>query len=480
MTDEPRTAMNSHISRTLLCAITLTTLASCGGGGGGAPDTAPPGGNNPGGQPGAQAPMTMSCADGDNFQCSGATILRTDNGVALTDAGVQVHAISISDLAANNPSPTGAFGFRPVSTGHTEVRRAINAGGATESVYLLLRNLGLRWDAINERPPIVEVFNPTQGRVEVDGNGRVRFLALPDSSDLGFYDYATRGRNGTQAHYANNRYFPRDNNPPRCPTDLSPCPDTETDGPAFGAGNWRSGGLIPDVTEAGRRHADGDIHAGDGQPDANGNRTWLEGGTGIGIPYPSSKGYRSITNWNYQYANLATWTTQDTVDIAEWSTSGVEHNKNRRGAIAFGAVTAPAQVPANGTASYAGIVYGWYASSENVSEPTVFWGNATATANFATGSVTVTIDGARSFDAQEQPLPVNLVATVTRSITATEGANYATGGASSGAMTGGLSVRYFGPVNDGSGVPSEIGGAFTLANPGTTQAAIGGFIGRRQ
>lgn len=476
--------MTTLPARTLLSALTLAALASCGGGGGGSDTTAPggnpgggnPGGGNPGG--GSQAPMTMSCVDGANFQCSGAAILRTDNGVALSDSGVQVHAISTSDLAANNTSPTGAFGFRPVTSGVTEVRVAKNASGASEAIYLLLRNLGLRWDAVNERPPIVEVFNPTQGRVVLNGSGAVNFLPLPDSTDLAFYDYATRGRAATQANYANNRYFPRANNPSRCPPDLNPCPSTETSGLSYGAGNWRGAGLVPDVTEAGRLHADGDIHAGDGPRDANGNRTWLEGGSGFGIPYPSSKGYRSITNWGYQYANMATWTTQDTVDIAEWSTGGLEHNKNRRGAIAFGPVTAPQQVPSTGTATYTGIAYGWYAASENVAEPTVFWANATATANFASGTVVVTFTNARSFDAQEQPLPVNLSASMTRSIVAAEGANYATGAGSTGGMNGGVSVRYFGPTS--AGAPPEIGGAFTLSNAGTTQSAIGGFIGRRQ
>ncbi|HEY4540838.1 MAG TPA: hypothetical protein VIG66_00515 [Noviherbaspirillum sp.] len=426
--------------------------------------------------------MTMSCVDGSQFQCSGDKVLRIENGVALTDSGVQVYGISTSDLLPNNPSLTQAYGLRPAEGGPAEVRVARDENGSTSKIYMLLRNLGLRWDAVNERPPIVETFTPTQGRVQLAENGAVSFLPLPPSSDLSFYDYANLGRSGTQANYANNRYFPRENNPARCPSGQS-CAEIETTGVGNGApGEWRTGGLRPDQAGAIRVHSDGDIHAGDGKPDANGNRTWLEGGTGFGVPFPASKGYRDLSNWSYGYANLATWTTQDTVEIAEWSTNGQEHNKMRRGVVSFGDVTAPTQVPSSGSMTYRGIAYGWYAADENVKSPRTFWGSAEVTVNFATGLVTVAVQNTTTYDADSLPLPVALTSTLTTGSVATNSSNYMTGTASTGVMNGGISARYYGPpaaAANGVTSPPEIGGTFTLSGP-STESVIGGFIAYRQ
>ncbi len=415
----------------------------------------------------------MQCLDGATFQCSGATLLRTENGIALSDSGVQVYGVSTSDLEVVNPNMTGATGYRPATGGSAEIRLDKDASGNVGSMYLILRNLGLSWDGVRERPAIIEVFNPAQGRSGLDANGRVVFSSLPDSADLDFYDFVTLGPNGNQSNYANNRYFPRTDNPARCPPDIDPCPQTETGGVGSAAGSWRSGGDIPDWASAGRLHGDGDVHAGNGNP-VGSVPTWLPGGTGIGVPFPGSKGYRSLANWGYRYANLSTWTTQDTVLIEEWAGLGNEHNKNRRGAIAFGDVTTPASVPSTGMASYQGIAYGWY-TPDGQAEPRMYWGDATVNANFAAGQVTVAIANTSTYDAQSDSVPAELNATATMG--AAQERNYMTGAAATGAMNGGVSARWFGPV-DGS-APPEIAGTFTLTNAGSGEAIIGGFIARR-
>lgn len=441
-------------------------------------DTPPPGGEPP---PDGQPAMTMSCIDGPDYLCSGGTILRTENGIALTDSGVQVYGISTSDLAADNPEQTSAFGLRLSSGGTAEVRLLRDAGGAVSKLNLMLRNLGLSWDGTKERPEIIETFDPTQGRVQLAADGTITSIALPDSSDRAFYDYGDLGPAGTQANYANNRYFPRAGNPSRCPPDLDPCPSTETNGVSSNAGDWRSGGARPDWASAIRLHGDGDVHAGDGPPDAEGNRTWLAGGTGIGIPFPGSKGYRTFANWGMQYANLTSWTTQDTVLLNEWANLGNEHNKNRRGVVAFGDVTVPALVPASGTARYSGIAYGWHAPTSEA-EPEVFWGNVVVSANFTTREVGVSIQDTVTYDETGAPVPASFTATTTMGSLATNSANYATGAASSGTLNGGVSARYFGPVaagGNGNPAPTEIGGAFHLSNSTSGEVVVGGFVARR-
>ena len=198
--------------------------------------------------------------------------------------------------------------------------------------------------------------------------------SLPPSSELGYYDYVYLGAAATRRNYATNRYFPR-SEPARCEPG-GWCAMLETTGPQFSTGSWRSGGTDADMLSALRYHEDGDIHAGNGLPDANGNPTWLPGGNGFGVSVPGSKGYRSLNLWNYRYANLASWFTQDTVNIYEWG--GVnEHNKNRRGIVAFGDTSDPAAVPASGTATYVGLVYGSYAPNAT-QDPATFRGNATS------------------------------------------------------------------------------------------------------
>jgi hypothetical protein len=415
-------------------------------------------------------PMTMSCVDGAAYQCSGATIIGSDNGIALTRSGVQAYGRSTSDLASPNPIVTTAYGMQLTSGGTAEIRALKDANGATSSVTVMLSNLGLLWNGQANRPQIIETFTPTAGRVQLNANGSLVFGALPPSSDLTYYDFAYLGTAATQSNYANNRYFPRAD-PPRCaPGDW--CESIETTGPQLSTGSWRSGGSDADTLNATRYHEDGDVHAGDGIPDASGNPTYLPGGNGFGVPSAGSKGYRTIHNRSYRYGNLASWFSQDTVQIYEWGAVN-EHNKNRRGVVAFGDVTDPASVPTSGTATYLGVVYGSY-TSNGTADPSTFTGTAEVTANFATRTVTVII--------RNTPAAVALTANTVMGAVGNDAANYLTGPAANAAMSGGLSGRFFGPIvtgGTGSG-PIEIGGVFALSNAGTKAAVVAGFIGRKQ
>lgn len=435
--------------------------------------TTPPSGTVP---PVTSGSMTMSCVDGPSWQCSGGSLIRIDNGVGLTRSGVQVYGRSTSDMQNPNPDQTGAFGLTAASGGLAEIRLSKEGGGNIGGMAMILSNLGLTWDGVTERPMTIETFTTTQGRVQLDSSGALVFGALPSSANLGFFDYASQGRNGTQANYANNRYFPR-SEPSRCNPPSPSCPTIETTGLHYlpRIGDWRSGGNTPDMMDAGRVHGDGDIHSGDALPGSS--PPWLPGGTGYGVPFPGSKGYRAFDGWSYAYSNLAAWITQDTINIGEWGALE-EHNKNRRGFVAYGAVTDPAAVPASGAASYAGFAYGWHAPNA-VDDPVFINGNATVTVNFATRSATIAIQNTQ---AGATPMPLAFTATVPMGATGENVANYMTGVASTGALSGGVGGRYFGPVvtgGNGAG-PTEVGGIFSMSSASTGQVFIGGFVGRKQ
>ncbi|HEV2612690.1 MAG TPA: DUF4214 domain-containing protein [Noviherbaspirillum sp.] len=419
-------------------------------------------------------PMTMACVDGAAYQCSGDSIHRIDYGVGLMRSGVQVYGRSTSDLATPIADRTRATGLAPASGGVAEIRVAKDAGGRLSSAALILRNFGLFWDGRTERPLTIETFNPTRGRTVLGADGALAAVALPPSSDLSFFDGSVRGAAGTQANYANNRYFPR-SEPLRCAT--AGCPAAETAGLQFIAGDWRptgtsAGGTVPDNNYGSRLHGDGDMHAGDNVP----------GGTGPGVPFPGSKGYRVLSNRGLQYANMATWFSQDTVQIAEWTGgSGVEeHNKNRRGAIAFGAVSDPAAVPATGAARYSGFVHGWYAPNAT-DDPAPFQGNAVLTPNFATRQVTVEVHGVRNDDTGAA-LPISFNTTIAMGAAGTSMANYMTGTVTTGLLNGGLSARYFGPAvaSGASAGPAEAAGALQLFDADTGATVVGGFIARKE
>lgn len=492
-----------NIKPLVAAMIAASILSACGGGGGGGGSENPPanqpstgntggtggdgstgggdggtgGGDGGTGGDGGGTPTvdpqrtTMNCAEGAGFQCSGETVLLTEGGVSLTNSGVQVVARSTSDELAVNPSSTTPTGMRLFDQGKADIRLGKNDGGQASAITMLLSDLGIRWgkDEEAQRPLIIETFSRQQGRVQLV-NGVAQLGALPPSSDTAFYDFLTLGANGTQANYANNVYFPKDASTVCSAETLTP--GCETTGLRSRPGPWRTegDGNQPDNFAASRLHNDGDIHAGDG----------VEGATGNGLPETGSKGYRSVDGWNYTYANLSTWISQDTVKMVEWAQGpGTdEHNTLRRGVVTFGDVTDPAAVPTTGSASYSGIVYGYYGTGGTV-DPEPVYGNATATVDFATRIVTVTFSGVQIFNASETPVP-----SLNFSTAATGGtekfANYSTGPATSGNFTGQLSARYFGPVSaGGSGTaPAELGGALRLGNA-AGGAFIGGFIARK-
>lgn len=459
-------------------------LSACGGGGSdSAPSPTSSGatGGNTGGTSGGTnggttggdtggtttAPMTMSCPEGDGYQCSGGDIIKVDNGIALTRSGVETYGKATSDYQTATPAAS-ASGFMAAQgaddKGVAEIRIKKGTDGAISSSAVILKNLGLSWDGTTERPAIIETFNTTLGRTVMKSDG-----TLSNETTFPTFDYNSTTHTGTQASYANNRYFPRAA-PSTCPTGMSPCPTTETEGirnltAAQSGSDWRTGGIRPDVSEARRLHEDGDTHATD-------------------VPYPGSKGYRDFSNLAYQYVNLSSWLTQDTVETVEWANLGgaMEHNTNRRGMVAFGDVTDPTKVPTTGTATYSGMVQGWYSATPNV-DPTVFRGDATLTVNFATRQVTITVANTKTYDSAQATVPATFTATTTMGAAGSSSANYMTGTADSGTLKGGISGRYFGQVattgSSGTG-PAEAGGTFSLSSTPAGATVIGGFIARKQ
>lgn len=475
-----------------LSFILLAALTACGGGGSESSNTSPTASASPStttptpvvSPPATTDSMVMSCVDGPSYQCSGSSIIRNENGVALTSSGVQVYGKSTNDLVTPIADVTSAYGLTLASGGIADLRVSKDDSGAISGAAMVLNNFGISFDGVHERPPIIEAFKTTQGRTLLAANGAIAFDSLPDSTDLNYYDFATKGVGATQANYANNQYFPR-SAPARCPAGMMPCPDVETAGIHYTAGDWRTGGSTPDLTTGTRDHSDGDIQAGNGNPDANGNPTFLANSTAPGVPFAGTKGARELTNWSFQYGNLSAWKTKDTVGIADWGASD-EHNQNRRGLVAFGKVTDPSIIPTTGTASYSGFVYGWYARNAT-EDAALFRGNAEVTVDFATRKATIRIlNTVADFNSSEQfatAVPIVLTSTTVMGAVGNSSANYLTGAAETDTLKGGISGRYFGPVvssgTSGAG-PAEIGGAFSLSDSTSGQAVIGGFIGRKQ
>ena len=420
--------------------------------------------------------LTMACADGALTQCSGDTLLRSDNGVGLTRSGVQAYGRSTSDLLTINPTPSTAKGLALTSGGVAELRLRRDTNNTPGTLALLLDNFGISWNGSVPRPRVIETFDPTAGRVQLSASGALASGPLPVNTNLGFYDYATLGVGATAQNYANNRYFPRAW-AIRCIVGEF-CVPQETTGPTLNLGDWRTTGNDPDHLSATRFHEDGDVHAGNGLPDALGNPTWLIGGSGFGVPMPGSKGVREVRNWSYRYANLANWFSQDTVNIAEWGAVN-EHAKNRRGFAAYGEVTAPASVPTGGTVSYVGVTRGLY-TADGTTDPIPVMGNVSVSINFSTRSVTITIDGMVRDDNTGVAVP--LATNSTAELRTSGEANYFSGTAAGTALAGGLGGRLFGPVGaGGSGTgPQEMGAAFTLSNATTKAVFIGGIVARRQ
>lgn len=473
-------ALTRHKFKLLFIA---AVLAGCGGGGGSDTTSGNNGGNTGGNNPpSGDALLTAACTDSD-YLCSGREIQRLDNGVALTANGVQVYGLSTSDLdRASNPNHTIAAGLMlpdcssAGDCGVGEVRKQRTENGR---VVLLLDRLGVSWDRRTERPMIIDTFSPVMGRATIDSNNVVRFRDnLPLPSDLSFYDWAVRGASGTQGNYANNVYFPR-NWPTRCTEGWPDCPDTETSGISHRAGDWRSGGLQPDSASAQRYHGEGDMRAGDNTPDpVTQERRWIpesNGAGGFGPAYAGFKGYRTINNFSYQYANLATWLTADTVNIVEWVTDGqpdYEHVKFRRGMVAYGDPTTSSSVPGSGIVTYTGRVYGQYVSSPRV-DITSFTGDVSVTVNYATGQASIQVTNTRADNSSGNAVPVSFTSSAALDPAGSGLRNYASGAATANGMLGGISARLFGPD------AAEIGGTFSMDNA-TGQTAMAGFIARRR
>ncbi len=456
--------------RSIAVLFFLTSLLSaCGGSGS---DTSTSSTSVPSAQ--QSSASTPSCP-GNGLECSGNSILRTDNGIAVTTSGVQVYGVSTNDLLTPNPSPGTAYGLQPATGGMADLRVSKAADGRLASVTLLLSKLGLSWDGTNERPLIIETFEPRQGRVQLDANGLASFSALPLATDLDFFDFGKKGASGTQAHYANNIYFPR-SEPVRCPTNKPDCPTVETTGLSANLGDWRTGGDVPDSAGAARLHEDGATQAGYGV-DASGNLVLLPDADGPGVSYPGFKGYRDFRHWSYAYANLGAWITQDTVLINEWG-GGNEHNKMRRGLVAFGSVTPPAEIPATGVVRYRGQLRGWFSYTPGEDSYPIF-GDVEAEVDFANHTVKLTFSGTRIDEGTMDTLPLSLTASA--DISTAQLANYFSGSASNTSLSGGIGGRFFGPVSTGgSGTgPAELGGNFQLQSANQGPVSIGGFLLRK-
>lgn len=458
-----------------LSGLFFLLLAACGGGDSGQVANLPTNGQQSGAQ-NTSLPTVMNCVDGGTVECTGNTILQTDNGIAVTASSVQTYGVSTNDLAIPNPAPAQAYGLKPDSGGLAEVRIRRNDSGGVDSVALLLSKFGISWDGTRERPLTIETFETRMGRTVLDENGKISFITLPPSTDLNFYDYARKGAAGTQANYANNTYFPR-SEPVRCPVDYPNCPTVETTGLRQETGNWKTGGSTPDSLSASRLHSDGATQAGWGE-DATGQLVLLSSADGPGVSYPGFKGFRNYLNWNYNYANLGGWITQDTVMINEWGGAD-EHNKMRRGIVAFGPVTDPALVPTTGTARYSGVLRGWF-GYDGINDVYPIVGNVIMTVDFATRSVTVQITNTRIDEGTMDAVPVALTAGST--IGSGNFTNYFNGIADNGTMRGGIGARFFGPVTSGGSAtaPAEIGGSLSIQNASTGMVAIAGFILRKE
>ena len=234
-----------------LSGLLFLLLAACGGGDSGQPINLASNGQQTTAQQNSTQPTVMNCVEGGTEHCTGNTILRVDNGVAVTASSVQTYGVSTNDLTSPNPAPAQAYGLKLATGGLAEVRVKHNDSGVVESVAVLLSQLGISWDGKQDRPLIIETFETRMGRTVIDDKGKISFVALPPATDLDFYDYAKKGAAGTQSHYANNTYFPR-SEPVRCPTNYPNCPTVESTGLQHETGNWRTGGSIPDSISASR------------------------------------------------------------------------------------------------------------------------------------------------------------------------------------------------------------------------------------
>ena len=325
--------MKISTGRSAIITLLACMIAACGGGGDGGDRYLGSSSSGGGG----------NCAAGVSA-CSGDAETGRIGALKLTANGVQATGASTNDLLATPGQRGGeaqvAYGLAPIDKGLASLRVAREAGGAVTAANLLLSGLGLSWDGTHERPPIIETFGLPRGRVQAS-SGLATLVALPAASETAFWNNQPASGGGTQANYANNLYFARDLSTEHCTDADAACIAAARNGLRLRRGDWRNGGTTPDQTDAGRLHEDGATQAPDN------------------IPYAGFKGYRNLWNWNYRYALLGGWITQDTVSISEWGGDD-EHNKSRRGVIAYGEPTPATSLPNGGTARYAGLAHGWY------------------------------------------------------------------------------------------------------------------------
>lgn len=429
-------------------ALLTVVLAGCSGGSDGN------GGSDGGTSQVSENSTERSCPSGVSA-CSGDMVGNPVGTIRLTSNGLQAVAASTSDLAAGNTNTTEAFGLQPTTDGFAEIRVLRDSDANISAVDLLLSDLKLYWDGKTERPRIIENFGITRGRVQPGAQGMSTMTTLPVQGDP-FWDNNPAAFTGTQDHYANNHYFER--TAPACGEGDGACIAAANNGLALIRGDWKRGGIRPNQVNADRLHEDGATQA----PDQ--------------IPYAGFKGYRSIWNWNFDYANVAGWITKDTVHIQEWG-GGDEHNKERRGTLAFGQLTDAKLMPGNGTANYRGYARGWY-SPDGASEVFPIAADILVIVNFAEKQATLQLLDVRideSLPAAADPA-VKLATTSTNSLPFGSPVNTAIGTITHGGADGHAGLRFYGPTSNGA--PPEIAGSFTIkGNSGIS--AIGGFIGLR-
>lgn len=410
----------------------------------------PPLGTNSGGNSNDQSPCPVGVS-----ACSGAALGVSVGTIQLSKNGLQTISLSTTDLLPNNANTAEAFGLLPTNEGFAELRVLHDADANIRAVDLLLSQLKLFWDGRSERPRIVENFGLKRGRVQLGEQGMSTLVALPPQGDT-FWNNNASTFTGTQDNYANNHYFERA--VPVCESADTVCMTAANNGLRFLAGNWRNGGLKPNQINATRLHEDGATQA----PDQ--------------IPFAGFKGYRDLWNWNYQYAHVAGWVTKDTINIQEWG-GGTEHNKERRGTIAFGLLTDPTSLPSSGTGLYRGYARGWY-SPDGQTEVYPVAADMEVTVDFSARQATLRLFNVRI----DEVLAANMEPSVKLAIGSTNvlpfgtPSNTAIGGITHGDAAGYAGLRFFGPLNGGT--PPELAGSFSIKGvSGIT--AIGGFIARR-
>ncbi len=450
--------MNVSFGRSLAATLVVGLVAGCGGSGGGSQYS---GGSNTGSGSG----VTGTCPTGVS-DCSGATVSSRQGAITLTATGVQTITASTNDLLAT-PRQRGtdaqnAYGMLPLQQGLADVRVTRATDGVVTAVNLLLSGLGISWDGTNERPLIVETFALPRKRVQLGSQGMATFIDLPPATDTSFWNNNAATFAGTQANYANNIYYPRQPTTAQCASGDTVCIEAANNGLQLQRGDWKTGGVRPDQVGASRLHEDGEVTAPDN------------------IPFPGYKGYRDFWNWNYQYANLLGWLTRDTVNIVEWGGTD-EHNKERRGLVAFGKVTSASTIPATGSARYVGVARGWY-SPDGAIQAYPIAADVEITVNFdsATRNAVVRVFNVR-VDQNENPNP-QLVAESTNTIPLGTQQDYFAGAMTHGSATGNLGARFFGPVSNGA--PPEIAGTLSVRGSGGTAISgaivgVAGFIAHR-